>query len=124
MGLLGSLFSSKSSSTASTANNDNRQVNDSGGGDLVSGSGNNITDGGAFAIVDKLVSNLGAVAQAQTSVARDIALRDTAQGSIYAQRAVEAQEAAAAASADTFNKTAVAIAVAGLVVLYVLKRRK
>jgi hypothetical protein len=124
MGLLGSLFSSKSSSTASTTNNDNRQVNDSGGGDLVSGSGNNITDGGAFAIVDKLVSNLGAVAQAQTSVARDIALRDTAQGTVYAQRAVQAQEAAAAANAETFNKTAVAVAVAGLVVLYVLKRRK
>jgi hypothetical protein len=123
MGLFGSLFSSKSSSTASTTNNDNRQVNDSGGGDLVSGSGNNITDGGAFAIVDKLVSNLGAVAQAQTNVARDIALRDTTQGTVYAQAAAEAQ---AAAASEASGKWAQLLAVGGAAValgMYFFRRK-
>lgn len=117
------LFSSKSSSTANTTNNDNRQVIDSGGGDVYSGTGNNITDGGAFAIVDKLVSNLGAVAQAQTSVARDIALRDTAQGTVYAQAAAQAQ---AAAADDTPGKWAQLLAVGGAaaaLVAYVFRRK-
>lgn len=119
-----------SSSTASeTTNNDNRVVNDAGGGKIfgagattseagsvltsVSGSGNNITDGRAFEIVDNLVRGLGQVATAQTNVARDIALMNTTQGVEYAKAATAAQVAALKAEAQTTaaqDRTAIAMA--------------
>jgi len=83
----------------STSNNyDQRVVNDNSGAGTadngsiattVQGSGNTVTDSGAFAIVDKLVSQLGTVAQAQTNVARDIALSNTQQGTMYAQNSLK-----------------------------------
>lgn len=103
---------SKKSSTNTTSNNyDQRVVNDASNGgkttgnaavnaesgaivNRVSGMGNTVTDGGAFALVDKLVSQVGAIGAVQSTVARDIALRDTTQGTIYAQNALQAQAAA------------------------------
>jgi hypothetical protein len=113
----------------STSNNyDQRVVNDNSGAGTadngsiattVQGSGNTVTDSGAFAIVDKLVSQLGTVAQAQTNVARDIALSNTQQGTIYAQKAVDSQ--VAAMSDSQFPKTAVYLA-CGLALFYLAKR--
>lgn len=133
----------KQSSTNTTSNNyDNRVVNDaSAGGRItgaggvgaeagamvtnVSGSGNTITDGGAFGIVDKLVTQLGTVATMQTTVARDLALRGTDAGTEYAKAAAAAQEAALieAGGLTSQQKLLIGLAVGGLV-LYVIARKK
>lgn len=130
---MGGIFkSSKSQTTQATTTQDNRQVMDaSGGGKVIAsggavsegtgsvtnvgGSNNTITDGGAFAIVAKLADQLANVSTLQTTVARDIALRDTPAGVKYADAAVKAQEAAMGDSSPEFSKTAAALAVAGLV---------
>lgn len=133
-----SLGSKKSSSSSNTTTNtyDQRRVNDaSNGGNVqeagaiqaagavttVSGSGNSVTDGGAFAIVDKLVNTVGEIAQAQQSVTRDLALRGTPEA---AQRAAaEAQAATAAAWAEVPAQTWLAVA-AGLGLVIYLARKK
>jgi hypothetical protein len=116
--------------TSTTNNYDQRVVNDNSGAGTadngaiattVQGSGNTVTDSGAFAIVDRLVSQLGQVATAQTNVARDIALRDTTQGTVYAQGAADAQ--AAALNDSKFPKTAVYLAV-GLALFYLARKFK
>lgn len=130
---------SKKSSTNTTSNNyDQRVVNDASNGGKttgnaavnaeagssvtrVDGSGNTITDGGAFALVDKLVSQIGAIGAVQSTVARDIALRDTPQGTIYAQNAVKSQTAALA-DGEVSTKTAVGLAVAVLVVGFLIRK--
>jgi hypothetical protein len=121
-----------SKTNTSTSNNyDQRVVNDNSGAGTadngaiattVQGSGNTVTDSGAFAIVDKLVSQLGTVAQAQTNVARDIALRDTQQGTVYAQKAVDAQ-AVAMAETQTPMKIIGALVVGALVVFFTLRSK-
>jgi hypothetical protein len=131
MGLFGISFGSGSKTNTSTSNNyDQRVVNDNSGAGTadngavattVQGSGNTVTDSGAFAIVDKLVSQIGQVATAQTNVARDIALRDTTQGTTYAQAAADAQ--AAALTEAQFPKTAVYLAV-GLALFYLARKFK
>jgi hypothetical protein len=121
-----------SKTNTSTSNNyDQRVVNDNSGAGTadngaiattLQGSYNTVTDSGAFAIVDKLVSQLGTVAQAQTNVARDIALRDTQQGTVYAQKAVDAQ-AVAMAETQTPMKIIGALVVGALVVFFTLKSK-
>lgn len=136
---MGGIFkSSKNSSQQATTTQDNRNVMDaSGGGKVIAtggalaegsgsvtnigGSNNTITDGGAFAIVAKLADQLANVSTLQTTVARDIALRDTPAGVKYADAAAKAQEAALAS--PEFNKTGVALAVAGLVGVYLWSRK-
>lgn len=136
--MFGSLFkkSNKSSQTTSTA--DNRVVQDaSNGGRVVasggalaegsgsvtnvSGTGNTVTDGGAFAIVAKLADQLANVSTLQTTVARDIALRDSPMGIKYADAAVKAQEAAMT-EASPLNGTALAWALALLAGIVVWKK--
>lgn len=137
---MGGIFKSSSNKTQqSTSTADNRQVMDaSGGGKVIAsggavaegsgavtnvgGSNNNITDGGAFQIVAKLADQIANVSAMQTNVARDIALRGTPAGVAYADAAVKAQEAAMADAAPEFNKTAAALAVAGLVGLILWKK--
>ena len=129
MGIMGFSFGGGAKTNTSTSNNyDQRVVNDNSGAGTadngsiattVQGSGNTVTDSGAFAIVDKLVSQLGTVAQEQTNVARDIALSNTQQGTIYAQKAADAQ--AAALNDSKSPKTAVYMA-GGLVLLFLVQR--
>lgn len=136
---MGGIFkSSKNSSQQATTTQDNRNVMDaSGGGKVIAtggalaegsgsvmnigGSNNTITDGGAFAIVAKLADQLANVSTLQTNVARDIALRDTPAGTKYAEAAAKAQEAAM--GSPEFSKTGVALAVAGLVGVYLWSRK-
>lgn len=140
---MGGIFKSNSNKNSqATTTQDNRQVMDaSGGGKViasggalaegsgsvtnVNGSNNSITDGGAFEIVAKLADQLANVSAMQTTVARDIALRGTPAGTAYANAAVTAQEAALAeAEAPELNtKTAAALAVAGLVGVYLWNRK-
>ena len=139
----GSSTGNKQSSTNTTTNQyDNRIVNDaSAGGRItgaggvgaeagafvtnVNGTGNTVTDGGAFSIVDKLVSQLGSVATMQTTVARDLALRGTDAGTEYAKAAAAAQEAALieAGGLTPQQKLMVGLVIGGLV-LYVIARKK
>jgi hypothetical protein len=135
MGLFGG--GNKSSNTT-TNQYDQRVVNDNSGAGTadngavattVQGSGNTVTDSGAFAIVDKLVSQIGQVATAQTSVARDIALVNTQAGQTYAEKAMQGQSAALAEAAQAqdsaFSGRMVAVlAAAGALLFYVLKVRK
>lgn len=122
-GIFGGSKKSSSASTTTTTTNDNRVVADGGskvqgagaldaaaGASItsVAGSGNNVTDGGAFAIVDKIASAWGDVARAQSETARAIALRGTPEGTEYARAAIAAQEAASSDSSgwgDTINPT-------------------
>lgn len=136
---------SKKSSTNTTSNQyDQRVVNDASNGGRVTGnggasaeagasvtnvngSGNTITDAGAFGIVDKLVTQLGSVATLQTTVARDLALRGTDAGTEYAKAAAAAQEAALSEgtglSLTTEQKVMVGLAIGG-VLLYLYSRKK
>lgn len=134
-----SFSGNKKSNTNTTNNNyDNRVVNDASNGGKttgngavnaeagasvtrIDGTGNTITDGGAFALVDKLVSQIGAIGAVQSTVARDIALRDTPQGTIYAQNAVKSQ-AAALADGEVSTKTAVVLAIAVLAVGFLIRK--
>lgn len=129
MGLFSS--SSKSSTSNTTNNYDQRVVNDNSGAGTadngaiattVQGSGNVVTDSGAFAIVDKLVSTLGKTSELQTTVARDIALTNTQAGMRYAEASANAETIKA--SASIFSNPAAVAGLAAVALAAVLLLRK
>lgn len=117
--MFGSLFSKSSKTTTASTSNDNRQVNDaSNGGTVVSGSNNQVTDGGAFGIVEKLVTGVVDVAKAQTVAARDMGTGTNSGGLV--QDAAENQ-AAGFLGLSGSQQTAAIAGAAVLVVLLLVK---
>jgi len=119
--MFGSLFSKSSKTSTQATSNDNRQVNDaSNGGTVVSGSNNQVTDGGAFGIVEKLVTGVVDVAKAQTIAARDLGTATNSGGLV--QDAAESQ--ANALGLTTSQSMAVMVVGAALAVLLLTKIMK
>jgi hypothetical protein len=122
--MFGSLFSKSSKTSTQATSNDNRQVNDaSNGGTVVSGSNNQVTDGGAFSIVDRLVTGVVDVAKAQTVAARDMG---TGQNSGGLVQSAATNQAAALDGGGIFglsaNQTTAAMAGAAVLVVLLLAK--